>query len=102
MLKVVVLLREFFHHQVIAEFPKENRFLVEAITFMLGAYFLDFTLIGKYPLLIYFGAALSVVALCLVSGQRMLNGKYYYAQYVLLLYPLAFAALLYRLHAAAI
>jgi len=65
---------------------------------MLGAYFLDFTLIGKYPLLIYFGAALSVVALCLVSGQRMLNGKYYYAQYVLLLYPLAFAALLYRLH----
>jgi len=65
---------------------------------MLGAYFLDFTIIGKYPLLIYFGAAVSIAVLCLVPGQPMMNGQYYYAQYVLLVFPLAFAALLYRLH----
>ena len=64
---------------------------------LLGAYFLDFTLFGKYPLLIYFGAALSVAVFCLVPGQPMMNGQYYYAQYALLLFPLAFAALLYRL-----
>lgn len=64
---------------------------------MLGAYFLDFTLIGKRPLVFYFGAVLAVVFFCLVPGQPMMNGQYYYVQYVLLLFPLAFSALLYRL-----
>lgn len=65
---------------------------------MLGAYFLDFTLIGKYPLLIYFGTALASVIVCLAPEQTMMSGRHYYAQYVSLLFPLAFAALLYRLH----
>lgn len=64
---------------------------------MLGAYFLDFTIIGKWPFFIYFGALLTVVLLCVIPGQSILYGQYYYAQYVLLLFPLAFAALLYRL-----
>jgi cell division protein FtsW (lipid II flippase) len=64
---------------------------------MLGAYFLDFTIIGKRPLVFYIGAVLAVVLSCLIPGQRMISGQYYYVQYVLLLFPLAFAALLYRL-----
>lgn len=64
---------------------------------MLGAYFLDFTIMGKWPLFVYLGVVLTVVSLCVIPGQPMLNGQYYYAQYVLLLSPLAFSALLYRL-----
>ena len=63
---------------------------------MLGAYFLDFTIIGKHPLLVYFGAALMSVFFVILR-HPIVNGKYYYAQYVLLLFSLAFAALLYRL-----
>ncbi len=62
---------------------------------MLGAYFLDFTIIGKRPLIVYFSAVLTVVLLCFIPGQP--NIFSHYAQYVLLLFPLAFAALLYRL-----
>ncbi len=64
---------------------------------MLGACFLDFTIIGKRPLLMYFGALLSVLVLCCIPGQSTVYGRCYYAQYVLLVFPLAFAALLYRL-----
>ncbi len=64
---------------------------------LLCAYFLDFTIIGKRPLLVYSGILLSVIALCVIPGQRRIGGQYYYVQYVLLLYPLAFSALLYRL-----
>lgn len=64
---------------------------------MLGAYFLDFTMIGKRPLAVCFGAVFAVILLCVLPGQPMLFGQHYYAQYVLLLFPLAFAALLYRL-----
>ena len=63
---------------------------------MLGVYFLDFTIIGKRPLLVYFGAVLAVVLLCFLPGKK-LHGQYYYVEYVVLLFPLAFAALLYRL-----
>ncbi len=64
---------------------------------MLGAYFLDFTILGKRPLLVYFGTVLTVVLLCSLPGQPKIYGQYYYVEYVLLLFPLAFAALLYRL-----
>jgi cell division protein FtsW (lipid II flippase) len=64
---------------------------------LLGAYLLDFTIIGKRPLLVYFGPVLTVVLLCFIPGQPKLNGQYYYVEYMLLLFPLAFAALLYRL-----
>lgn len=64
---------------------------------MLGAYFLDFTLIGKRPLVFYFGAVLAIAFFYLIPGQLTANGRYIYAQNVLLLFPLAFAALLYRL-----
>ncbi len=64
---------------------------------MLGVYFLDFTILGKRPLLVYFGAVLAVVLLCFIPGQPKVYGQYYYVEYVLLLFPLAFAALLYRL-----
>ncbi len=64
---------------------------------MLGAYFLDFTIIGKHPLLVYFGALFASVLLCNILGHPIVGGQHYYAQYALLLFPLAFAALLYSL-----
>ena len=63
---------------------------------MLGAYFLDFTIIGKHPLAVYFGLSLIFVLVYFLLRQ-MINGKRYYAEYALLLFPLAFAALLYFL-----
>ena len=67
---------------------------------MLGAYFLDFTIIGRRPLAVYFGAiALFALSLYLAgwlyrAGQPLFES---YVQYVTMLFPLAYAALLYRL-----
>ena len=60
---------------------------------MIAAYFTDFTIIGKYPKTIYFGVALLLLAMLLFSPT--VQGKVFYAQYIILLFPLAFTAIIY-------
>jgi cell division protein FtsW (lipid II flippase) len=60
---------------------------------MIAAYFTDFTIIGKYPKIIYFGVISLSIALLLFSPT--LNGRSYYAQYIILLFPLAFSAIIF-------
>lgn len=61
---------------------------------LMGAYFLDFTLIAKAPLAVFFGPMLII---CGWSALRALPGIAYGAVYAVLLLPLALAALIYRL-----
>lgn len=58
-----------------------------------GAYFADFTVIGKYPKTVYLLVMLLSFA-AFLTAVRM-NGKLYYASYCPLLFPLAFASFVY-------
>lgn len=60
---------------------------------LLGAYFLDFSLIGRHPLLVYLGLLL----LALVPNFGLISGFGHSLLYSPPLYPLAYAALLYYL-----
>ncbi|PKM86240.1 MAG: FtsW/RodA/SpoVE family cell cycle protein [Firmicutes bacterium HGW-Firmicutes-12] len=68
---------------------------VLGIGFMISAYFLDFTIIGKRPKAIYFGLVILTTTLMLVSP--VINGQYSYIPFILLLFPTAFAGLIYSM-----
>ncbi len=57
------------------------------------AYFMDFTILGKYPKTIYFSLVLITIVSMLVSPRIM--GQSYYAKYMMLLFPTAFAGIIY-------
>ncbi len=65
------------------------------IGLMLIAYFLDFTFIGKYPVLLYFSIIIGSTITVILSPQY--NGRAYYGMYLALLFPVAFAAIIYLL-----
>ena len=60
---------------------------------MLIAYFFDFSLIAKYPRLVYASIMLFAIALFFISPRY--NGAVYYNIFASLLFPLAFAAIIY-------
>lgn len=60
---------------------------------MIIAYFTDFTIIGKYPKTIFLGVISISVAVLLISPT--INGRSFYAQYIILLFPLAFSAIIF-------
>jgi len=62
---------------------------------MVLAYSLDFTTIGKYPKTIYFGLIALIIGVIAVSP--VINGKYFYAQSILLFFPTAFAGIIYSM-----
>lgn len=65
-----------------------------AITAMLSAYFADFTIIGKYPKLVFsLLCAITVVCFFTVTVRGIVS----YAIYPLLLFPTAYAGLVYRM-----
>lgn len=58
-------------------------------------YFLDFTIIGKYPKAIYFSFnAITIVATLL---SPIYNGRSFYTQFLLLLFPIVFAGIIYSM-----
>ncbi len=63
------------------------------IAVMLIAYFLDFSLLGKYPKTVYFSVvALSIAGFCV---SYTVNGQSFYTQYITLLFPLSFSAIIF-------
>ncbi|MDF2686575.1 MAG: hypothetical protein K0S55_1757 [Clostridia bacterium] len=66
---------------------------VIGIVFMVGAYFADYTIIGKFPKTFYFTILIITIFLRVTSNIR----DYYYAQYAVLLFPLAYAAFVYSM-----
>lgn len=63
------------------------------IVLMFIAYFIDFTLIGKYPRLFYF--FILAVGAITVGLSPKYNGRAHYAMYFALMFPIAFAAIIY-------
>ncbi len=63
--------------------------------FMVLVYHLDFTILGRYPKAIYF--ALLVLTIGTIAFSPAVNGRYFYAQFILLLFPTAFAGILYNM-----
>jgi cell division protein FtsW (lipid II flippase) len=62
---------------------------------MVAAYFADFTIIGKYPKTVYFSiVSVSTAALLFLPIANDWSWAFY-AQYVVMFYPLAFAAIIY-------
>ena len=66
-----------------------------AITVMLAAYFADFTIVGKYPKTVFFTLCAITIVFCFFTGT--INGRAFYAIYPLLLFPTAFAGLVYSM-----
>jgi len=89
-----LLIRIFALNSVIIEHIELSVFnditnIVIGLVAMVTAYFLDFTAIGKYPKKIFFGLiALIIVLLNLANRQS-------YISFVILLFPMAFAGLIY-------
>ena len=64
-----------------------------AILVMLGAYFLDFTIIGKYPKVVFFAlSAITLASYLFTGGSRSIS-----VIYLLLLFPTAFAGFVYMM-----
>lgn len=57
-------------------------------------YFLDFTIIARHPGKIFFGLAAITILIMFITPIR--NGCYFYAQFALLLFPTAFAGIIYN------
>lgn len=63
--------------------------------FMITAYFLDFTVVGKHSKAIFLGLVIVTIAVMLVSP--IVNGRYLYVPFILLLFPTAFAGIVYSM-----
>ncbi len=66
-----------------------------AIIVMLAAYFADFTIVGKYPRTVFFTLGAITLVFCFFTGE--VKGAAIYAIYPLLLFPTAFAGLVYSM-----
>ena len=67
--------------------------IIVGLGLMTAAYFTDFTIIGKHPTRLYFALmALTVIAIIITP---VINGGFYYADYLTLLFPLGFTAIVY-------
>lgn len=62
---------------------------------MTAAYFVDFTIIGRYSKIIYLCFIAAMIGVMTVFPA--VNGQYFYAQFILLLFPTAFAGIVYSM-----
>lgn len=94
-LTVALLLIGIFIRMVIFGDARLNQLAFAAISVavLVGTYFLDFTLIGKYPKTVYFSIVVVSIAVMLLSP--IVRGRPLYAPYTVMLFPLAFAAILF-------
>ncbi len=67
--------------------------MAAGLAMMAGAYFMDFTLIGKHPKTVYL-IILALTAAAILLTPKV-NGSYRYAGFLTLLFPLGYAAIVY-------
>ena len=96
---VLVLIGYIINTYMIHEpgFPTQKRVFLSVfigLGVMLIAYFLDFSIIAKYPRLVYAAIILFAIVIFLASP-RYIGGAAFYTVYASLLFPLAFAAIIY-------
>ncbi|AOT68977.1 FtsW/RodA/SpoVE family cell cycle protein [Geosporobacter ferrireducens] len=69
--------------------------IILGIGCMIIVYFLDFTTIGKYPRAFYFSILAITIGIMIVSPA--VNGRYQHVEFILLLFPTAFAGIIYSM-----
>lgn len=92
LLLIGILIRKFILHRLT---PVEVISLAFGLGLMVLAYFTDFTLVGRYPRTIYFAILALSIATTIISP--VVRGRTYYTAFVTLLFPLGFAAIVYRM-----
>ncbi len=65
------------------------------IACMIGAYFIDFTFIGRYPKSIF--AGLTVLSILSILLSPVIRGKHLYVQFILLAFPTVMAGIIYNM-----
>lgn len=65
------------------------------VAFMTIAYFLDFSIIGKYPKTIYFGLIITTIGIVILG--RTIRGQNFYVKFIMLLFPTALTGILYTM-----
>lgn len=67
--------------------------LCAAIVVLIAGYFLDYSILGKHPLMLNIGFVVIVIVSPFVMGLRH-SGLFYYADYFMILIPIVYAVLL--------
>lgn len=78
---------ELFYRQII--------FTVIGLGLMALCYYIDFTILGKYPKTIFL--LLVAIIILLIALSRPINGRYIYASYLLLLFPTSLSGIVYSM-----
>ncbi len=78
------------------ELADDIMYTLIGIVFMTVAYFLDFSIIGKYPKMIYFGMVLVSIGFMIESPSTHW-GQNFYVKFIILLFPTVFAGILYTM-----
>jgi len=74
---------------------KQLIFTAIGFALMVLCYYVDFTLIGKYPKLIFLSLFIFTILIIVISNP--VHGRFVYASYLLLLFPVAFAGIVYSM-----
>lgn len=92
-----VIIREFIAHDsgVMGRTGGNIVLMVFGIGAMALAYFLDYTIIGKYPRFIYFSLIAITIGVLIMSPRYMAQS--YYPKFLMLLFPTAFAGIIYNM-----
>ena len=92
-----------FGIRYVASFEPGTPFMLErslmttliGIACMIGAYFIDFTFIGRYPKSIFTG--LTVLSILSIFLSPVIRGKHLYVQFILLVFPTVMAGIIYNM-----
>lgn len=91
------LIREFvIYDNIVLKITVENLALtLIGIVAMILAYFLDYTIIGKHPKIIYFSLIAITIGVLIMSPRYMAQS--YYPKFLMLLFPTSFAGIIYSM-----
>lgn len=98
-LTAALLFTGLFVRLVVIDSRWDRELIVQLLAIVIGlgimaaAYFIDFTLIGRYPKTFFLVIMVVTVPVIFLSPE--LNGRSYYAGFMPLLYPLGFSAVIY-------
>lgn len=71
---------------------------VIGMCFMIGFYYLDYTFLGRFPKIVFSSMIISILAVYVFSSGPMVQyGNYIYIAYLLLLFPTAYAGIIYSM-----
>lgn len=97
MLILGVVIRNFITYDYQMPWKLNNSIMsiIIGTVFMILAYFMDYSIIGKNSKKLYF--ALIVLTILVLFNGPMLRGQNYYVKYIMLLFPTVFGGIVYNL-----